>query len=137
MLAQRYSLFMVIYLLVQGIQGLFGNTAFWVFGTNAAHGGTEIAVALVGLLWGMRGPQKSLYLILVGIIFMVIGAMRFIPGADDFIVRLYNTNTTLAVFNLIVGAVTIGIGINDRRGTLAPAGRPMGEEQRQPAGMGR
>jgi hypothetical protein len=118
MLARRYTQLLTLFLLVTGCQGLFSDTVYQLFTINMTHAGIEIVLALVGMFWFVRGPQRATYLVTVGSILMLVGALRLIPGPDALVISLLQVNEPLAFFNLGLGAVTIAIGVNDRRSQL-------------------
>jgi hypothetical protein len=114
MRATPYTIVFALYLLLTGVQGLFSRTAWWIFTTNRTHAVIELALAAIALVWAARGPQRAAYLMVVGLLLVVVGAMRLIPATEAFIVGLLNVNEALAVANLVIGGISIGVGLTAR-----------------------
>jgi hypothetical protein len=114
MRATPYTILFALYLLFTGVQGLFSRTAWWILTTNPTHGLIEIALATIALVWAARGPQRAAYLLLVGLMMVVAGAMRLLPATESFIVGLLNINDAFAVANLVIGGMSIGVGLSAR-----------------------
>ncbi len=122
MSASRFCMLLAVYLLLSGVWGLFSPTVFGIFTTDTLHAVIELALGATGI-WASSGPRVYPYLISVGALVMVVGAMRFIPGLAELVIRLLNVNPALAIANLVVGAVAVGIGMGGTRSGLGAATR--------------
>jgi hypothetical protein len=118
MRATVFTIVLSLYFLLTGIQGFFSRAAWWIFTTNVTHALIEVLLGAVGLVWAARGPQRASYLIIVGLILVAAGALRLLPATESFLVGLLNINDTLAIANLVIGGMSIGVGLTARRPRL-------------------
>jgi Domain of unknown function (DUF4383) len=93
---------------VDGIWGLFSRTTFGILSTNPLHAVIHVALGIGGL-WAVRSGFARSFLLLVGGLLAVVGALWFVPAATDFLVRALNLNRAVAFLNLGVAAISIVI----------------------------
>ena len=110
MLSRRFAMLLGLFLLVEGIWGLFSPVVFGVLSTNWLHAAIEIVLGIGGLLAG-RGAHARVYLKSVGTLLLVVGILFFVPGLSEFVISLLNVNIYVACFNIIVGLLSIIIGL--------------------------
>lgn len=90
------------FMLIEGIWGLFSPVVFGVLTTNTLHACIHIVLGIAGLFLG-RGSGARGYSLVVGAILLVVGVLRFVPGASDLVVSLLNVNYAVAYLNIAVG----------------------------------
>lgn len=115
--ANLFTLVLGLFLLVEGIWGLFSNVVFGILTTNTLHASIHIVLAIVALFI-YRSARARTYALAVGILLLVVGILRFVPGADRIVVDLLNVNVPVAVLNLTVGIAGLGIGTAQPNGSL-------------------
>lgn len=104
--ASRFAILIGVFLLIEGIWGMFSPVVFGVLTTNMLHAAIHIVLGLVGIWTGMqRGSRR--YLTFLGVLLVAVGALRFVPVASDLLVSLLNVNVAVACFNIVVGAVSL------------------------------
>ena len=113
MIARRFATVLGAFLLIEGIWGLFSPVVFGVLTTNLLHAVIHIALGVTGLL-AARSAAASKYLMFVGAILLVVGILRFVPGASDLVVSLLNVNVAVAWVNIIVGAAALIVSMTDK-----------------------
>lgn len=118
MRATPYTILLSLYLLLTGAQGFFSHNAWWIFTVNVTHALLETALGAIGLAWAARGPQRAGYLIIVGLILVASGILRLLPATESFIIGLLNINDALAAADLVIGGMSIGVGLTARRPRL-------------------
>lgn len=101
-----FAILIGAFLLAEGLWGLTSPIVFGVFSTNLTHAVIHIVLGIIGIAVGWLGRARS-YCIFLGLLLLAVGLLRFVPGADDLIVRLLNVNIAVAWLNIIVGAVAL------------------------------
>jgi hypothetical protein len=119
MLARRFALILGLFLIIEGVWGLFSPVVFGVLTTNTLHAVIHIALGVLGILAG-RGMGTRNYLLGVGALLVLVGALRFVPGARELVISLLNVNVTVAWFNIVVGAICLAIGSRAPRSSTVP-----------------
>lgn len=114
MLSRRFATLLGVFLLIEGIWGLFSPVVFGVLTTNTLHAVIHIALGIVGIL-AARGGNARPYLIGVGGLLLLVGVLRFVPGASDLVVSLLNVNVAVAYLNIAVGVVSLLIAFTGSR----------------------
>ena len=109
-----FAIFIGIFLLVEGIWGQFSNVVFEILTTNRLHATIHIILGLVGIWTGIKGGSRS-FLKFIGILLTAVGIMRFVPGLNDLVVNILNVNQNVAVFNIIVGIISLIIAFTSSR----------------------
>jgi len=122
MLSRRFAMLLGAFLIIEGIWGLFSPVVFGVLSTNTLHAVIHIVLGIAGVLAGRGGFVRN-YLLGVGGLLVVVGILRFIPGASDLVVSLLNVNVAVAYFNIAVGVISFLIGFSAPR-TSAPLAPP-------------
>ena len=105
MIPRRLAPILGAFLLIEGIWGLFSPVVFGVLTTNIVHAVIHIFLGVTGLFAGPMGFSRG-YLFGVGFLLMVVGILRFVPGASDLVVSLLNVNVQVAYFNIVVGLIS-------------------------------
>lgn len=113
-LTGKFAIFIGIFLLIEGIWGLFSNVVFGVLTTNTTHAAIHIVLGIVGIYSGYKNRARGFCLFL-GILLLIVGILRFIPGADTIVVNLLNVNNPVAYLNIIVGIVALAITASGKR----------------------
>jgi hypothetical protein len=103
-LAVIYTKILSTFLLIEGIWGLFSSVVFVILTTNIAHAVIHIILGIIGL--GARRDPR-VYCIFVGLLLLIVGVLRFVPGVGELIKNLLNVNKAVAYFNVIVGLLTL------------------------------
>ena len=107
------SLFAIIigaFLLIEGIWGLFSPVVFGVLTTNATHAIIHILLGAAGIGAGLAKKARG-FCIFLGALLLAVGLLRFVPGAGDLIVEILNVNAAVAFLNIVMGAVSLAIGL--------------------------
>lgn len=118
MLSRRFATVLGVFLIVEGVWGLFSPIVFGVLTTNTLHAVIHIVLGILGILAG-RGTGTRNYLLGVGALLVLVGILRFVPGARDLVVSLLNVNIAVAWFNIVVGAISLFIGSSAPRNAAA------------------
>ena len=109
-----FAVIVGIFLLIEGIWGLSSNVIFGVLTTNRFHAVVHILLGVASIVLGL-GKRAKGYLLFLGILLLVVGILHFVPGASDAVHTIFNVNTTVAIFNIVIGILSI---------TAAYAGTP-------------
>lgn len=104
--ASRFAIVIGVFLLIEGIWGMFSPVVFGVLTTNMLHAAIHIVLGLVGVWTGMQGGSRR-FLTFLGVLLVAVGVLRFVPVASDLLVSLLNVNVAVACFNIVVGAVSL------------------------------
>lgn len=108
------------FLVIEGIWGLFSPVVFGVLTTNLLHAVIHIVLGAVGIWAGSRGTARR-FCIFLGALLVAVGILRFVPGAGDLIVTLLNVNAAVAYFNIVVGLISLAVGLTTQRAATTPA----------------
>ena len=120
MLARRFATVLGVFLIVEGVWGLFSPMVFGVLSTNTLHAVIHILLGITGIVIARGGGARG-YLLGVGGLLVVVAILRFIPGISDLVVSLLNVNFAVAYFNIAVGVASLAIGFNARPAAVPPA----------------
>ena len=104
--ASRFAIVIGVFLLIEGIWGMFSPVVFVVLTTNVLHAAIHIVLGLVGIWTGMKGGAPR-FLMFLGVLLVAVGVLRFVPVVGDLLVSLLNVNVAVACFNIVVGAVSL------------------------------
>ncbi len=104
--AGPFAIVVGVFLLIEGILGLRSPIVFGVLTTNTTHATIHILLGLVGLAVGISGKARH-YCLFLGALLLAVGVLRFVPGIGDLLVNLLNVNYAVAVFNIVVGIVSL------------------------------
>lgn len=117
-LCEGFAMLIGVFLIVEGIWGMFSNTVFGILSTNKTHALIHIILGVTGLYFGRQGGARS-YCIFLGILLLLVGILRFIYGADELLIRLINVNEPVAYLNIIIGAIALVLAmlVSDKKNT--------------------
>lgn len=101
-----FSVILGIFLLIEGFWGLFDPMVFGIFSTNWIHASIHLLLGTAGIFYGLRNVARN-YVLYVGILLVVVGVLFFVPVIGPFITNILNLNQAVAIFNVVVGAVSI------------------------------
>ncbi len=104
--AAPFALVVGAFLIVEGIWGMFSPVVFGVLTTNRLHATIHIVLGLLGVYVAMVKGART-WCTLVGILIVVVGVLRFVPGVGDIIVAILNVNEAVAILNIVVGAAAL------------------------------
>jgi uncharacterized membrane protein len=105
-LINNYSLLLGIFLLAEGIWGLFSSTVFTFMTTNLNHAVIHIALGVLGIVLSVTHKAYG-YLIFTGSVLAVAGAIYMIPATRYIVVQWFNMNEVVAVFNVVAGLIAL------------------------------
>ena len=86
--------------------------------TNRLHATIHILLGIVGVWTGLKGGARG-FCIFLGALLLAVGVLRFIPGVGELVVNLLNVNQAVAVFNIVVGIVSLIIAFSSSRSRVA------------------
>ena len=101
-----FALVLGIYLTIEGVLGLFNPLLFGVFSTNMLHTVIHILLGVSGIYAGLRNHARN-FCYFTGFLLLVVGLLFFVPAIAPLLVKLFNLNRPVAVFNIIVGIVAL------------------------------
>ena len=104
--AAPFALLVGVFLIIEGLWGMVSPVVFGVLTTNRLHASIHIVLGLLGL-YTARTHGARMWCTLTGILIIVVGVLRFVPGLGDIIITLLNVNEAVAVFNIVVGAAAL------------------------------
>lgn len=124
------ALLIPLFLLSEGVWGLFRPVVFGILTTNRAHAIIHILLGVSGLVAWKKGALKG-YFGFLGSLFIVVAIFWFVPAWRNMPRDLLNVNWAVAVLALVLGIISLAIAIteNARRRFGKPTGRttpPMG-----------
>ena len=111
--ASAYALGVGVLLLAQGLWGLGSPAVFGILTINLPHAVLTIVLGLYGIAVGL-GREPAGYLLFLGALLLVMGALHFVPGAGDMLAVLLKVNTPVAVVHLILGTLALVLRGFDR-----------------------
>jgi hypothetical protein len=108
-------LFGIIFLLV-GILGFVKGVTpddklLGIFAVNAAHNAVHLAVGALGLIAAYTGWPRA-YLQIIGIVYLLVGVLGFVPAlvTDHKLLGIVHINLADNVLHLAVGAIAVIVG---------------------------
>lgn len=104
--AAPFAIAVGVFLIVEGIWGMFSPVVFGVLTTNKLHATIHIVLGLLGIYTGMTRGART-WCLGVGILVLVVGVLRFVPGIGEILVSLLNVNHAVAVFNIVAGIAAL------------------------------
>lgn len=113
------SLFAVvvgIFLIIEGIWGEFSDVVFGALTTNRVHATIHILLGIIGIYTGLKGGSRG-FLTFLGVLLIIVGILRFVPGVNDLIISILNVSEAVAYFNIAVGIVSLIIAFLPNRAT--------------------
>ncbi len=97
-----------IFLFLEGVWGLFSPVVFGIFSTNMLHAVIHLALGATGIFLSARARSRE-FAVFLGALLLLVGILYYIPDIGDLVVKLLNLNSSVAVFNIIVGVVLLSI----------------------------
>lgn len=97
-----------VFLLIEGVWGLFSNVVFGILTTNLIHAGVHIFLAVMGLLLAAKHRTKG-FTGFIGVLLSFVGILYFIPATSFIVIKLFNVNEAVAVLNIIVAVISFMI----------------------------
>ncbi len=116
-----FAIIIGAFLLIEGLWGLMSPVVLGMLTTNLPHAIIHIVLGIIGIVAGWKRRARG-FCIFVGALLLVVGMLRFVPGAGEVIVRILNVNVAVAWLNIVVGAVALLIVFAAPKAT-APSGR--------------
>jgi hypothetical protein len=113
-LATIYTIILSIFLLTEGVWGLFSPVVFGVFTTNTIHAVIHIILGIIGF-WVLTSGNSDMYCLFTGMLLLLVGIFRFVPGVGEWIVSLLNVNKEVAFFNIIVGLLSLMVAFQGKK----------------------
>jgi uncharacterized membrane protein len=117
---RTFARFLGIFLLIEGIWGLFSPVVFGVLTTNVVHAVIHILLGITGIFLARRAGARG-YLMGVGALLLVVGVLFFVPGISALVTGLLNVNFAVACFNIVVGLVSIAVAFGSQREAVVVA----------------
>ena len=125
-LSQVLTLIIPLFLLGDGLWGLFSPVVFGVFTTNRVHAIIHVLLGVIGLVVRQWGSLKSFFGFL-GSLLVVVAVIWLVPATRAIPSDLLNLNGAGAALNLVLGAVALVIAFTAaprRRFGLPTSGKP-------------
>ena len=101
-----FALVLGIYLTIEGVLGLFNPLLFGLFSTNLLHTIIHILLGVTGIYAGLRNHARN-FCYFTGFLLLVVGLLFFVPAVEPLLVKLFNLNKAVAIFNIIVGILAL------------------------------
>lgn len=105
-LINQYILLLSIFLLAQGIWGLFSETVFALLTTNLNHAIIHISLGITGIILSIRHRAYQ-FSIFLGIVLLVAGVLYLVPATTSIMASLLNLNNMGAVVNVLAGSFAL------------------------------
>ncbi|HUR56109.1 MAG TPA: DUF4383 domain-containing protein [Opitutaceae bacterium] len=111
---RQFALIVSAFLLVEGIWELFSPVVFGAFSSNQVHGVIHIVLGIGGLVAAARGAARG-FLTFLGVVLLAVGILWFVPATRHIPEDVINVNRAVAIFNVILGAVSLFMARDARR----------------------
>ena len=118
-----FAIILGIFLIAEGMWGLFSPVVFGVLTTNLLHACIHLVLGANAIYWGTRNRARK-FIMFVGVLVLVVGIAYFIPGASELVVKLFNVNNAVAYLNIIVGIIAILLALLTPKREVAHPGHP-------------
>jgi hypothetical protein len=115
---RMFSRILGLFLLVEGVWGLFSPVVFGVLTTNVPHAAIHIGLGITGIAIAHRAGARG-YLLGVGALLTVVGVLFFVPRVSALVVGLLNVNFAVACLNIVIGLVCIAVASAGQRDVVA------------------
>jgi len=112
-----FSVILGFFLLVEGIWGLSSDVVFGFLTTNNIHAVIHILLGAAGIVLGLKQNAGG-FCTFLGILLILVGILRFVPGTDVLLVKMLNINEAVAYLNIIVGVISLTVVYYKRPGEL-------------------
>lgn len=113
-LINNYSLLLGIFLLAEGIWGLFSDVVFGLMTTNVTHAIIHILLGITGVVLSVTHKAFP-FCIFAGAILLIAGILYMIPATKSLTVNLLNMNGQVAVFNTVAGLCAFLVAYTGKR----------------------
>jgi uncharacterized membrane protein len=114
-----FAMLIGVFLIVEGVWGLFSETVFGILTTNTLHAIIHIVLGIVGLYLSNKGRARG-YCIFLGILLLAVGILRFVPGPDEIVIDLLNVNEAVAYLNIAAGVISLLLALSAKRNASKP-----------------
>ncbi|HXG71524.1 MAG TPA: DUF4383 domain-containing protein [Gemmatimonadaceae bacterium] len=121
MLSRRFATILGAFLVIEGIWGMFSPVVFGILPTNMLRASIHLVLGLLGL-WAARSDRARTYLVWAGSVVLLVGVLRFIPVASDYMASLLAVDTNVAILNIVLGLAARWIAFSDARRLPGPVG---------------
>lgn len=105
-LINQYILLLSIFLLAQGVWGLFSETVFALLTTNLNLAIIHISLGITGIILSIRHRAYQ-FSIFLGIVLLVAGILYLVPATTSIMAGLLNLNNMGAVVNVLDGSFAL------------------------------
>ncbi len=112
-IASIYTMLLGLFLLTEGIWGLFSPVVFGVLTTNTTHAAIHIILGITGI-WVGAAERPRAFCFFTGSLLLLVGIARFIPGPDEIVTNLLRVNYVVALVNMGVGVLCITMAVITR-----------------------
>ena len=111
----RFTLVAGLFLLIEGVWGLFSPVVYGVLTTNLPHAIIHGLLGAAGI-WASRSGHARKWCLAVGSILLLVGILRLVPPTADLIMQLLAVNVPGAYVNIVIGILAIVMArLPDRR----------------------
>lgn len=110
-LINSFAIAVGVFLMAEGVWGLFTDTIFGYLTTNILHAVIHLVIGTIGLILGIRQTAQG-YCIILGLIFLATGILFFLPAAGKHIAHLFNMNVPMANTNLFLGITALLVALS-------------------------
>lgn len=101
-----FSVVIGAFLLFAGIWGIYSDVIFNVLTTSFTFAIIQIMFGVLGIILGLKKHAKG-YCILIGLLLLAIGILRFVPGAVHYVIDAFNINKPAAYLNIALGIMAL------------------------------
>ena len=105
---KTYALVLGFVLTLVGIWGFFTTSILGWFDVNRLHSSVHLIAGLIGIYAGTK-TDGSMYNMVFGWVYGLLGVLGFIPGARDLLASLLNINLGGNVLHILIGIVSLGM----------------------------
>ena len=112
-LGRTYTLFLALFLCVEGIWGLVDPPVFGLLPTNLYRALIHLVFGLLGLA-AVKAGSVYKYLQLVGWVMLVVGAIWFIPFVKQLVTGLLAVDKNVAILNVVLGILTLVVSRGEK-----------------------
>ncbi len=109
-LARGFSAVIGLLLAIEGCWGLASPVVFGLLTTNTLHASLHVMLGLVGLWAGFRSHARG-FLCFLGSLLILVSVLWFAPPTQGLVAGLLNVNLSVAYVNLVLGALSLIVGI--------------------------
>lgn len=103
-----FSIIIGAFLILEGLWGLTDDVVFGILSTNQLHATIHLVLGVIAMTLGFRQNARNFTLFL-GLLLLVVGTLRFVPGADSVLISFLNVNENVAFLNIFIGAAALAV----------------------------